>query len=392
MITPKQGLKLSFDNTAVAFSSKSDKELKWAERLFKLIGNNFMVKLGKWLTNFALAIHLPIKGIVKKTIFAQFCGGETIPECEATIQSLHEYNVGTILDYSVEGKTTNKQFDQTTNELLKAVEKAHGDKRVPFSVFKVSGLGSFKVLEKKIEDQKDDKEFLKILDRVDQLCKASFETNTPIFIDAEESWIQATIDWIAEMMMVKYNKEKPIVYNTAQMYRHDRLDYIKELHQRANKQGFKLGLKIVRGAYMEKERARAKEKGYESPINKSKEETDSLYNQALEYCMNNLNDIAICAGTHNEQSSIYLTELMGQHDVALDDKRVYFSQLLGMSDHISFNLSNANYNVAKYVPYGPIKEVIPYLIRRAEENTAVAGQTSRELNLISKEIKRRKSS
>lgn len=383
-------MNVSFDNTEIAFSSKTDKELKWAHKLFQLIGNNCLVKIGSWGSSLALKIGLPIKGIVKKTIFAQFCGGETIEECSNTIKHLGNYNVGTILDYSVEGKTTNTEFDQTCEELLNVIKKANGDDNVPFSVFKISGLGSFSVLKKKIINQKEDDDFAKILDRVDQLCQASVKANTPIFIDAEESWIQNTIDWIAEMMMEKYNKKSIIVYNTAQLYRHDRLNYIKELHKRAQDKQYNIGLKIVRGAYMEKERERAKEKGYSSPINPTKEATDILYNEALAYCIENIDTIAICAGTHNEQSSLYLAELIEQKGLTKNHPNLYFAQLLGMSDHISFNLSNANFNVAKYVPYGPIKEVLPYLIRRAEENTSVAGQTSRELKLISKEISRRK--
>ncbi len=381
---------LSFENTEIAFSSKSNAQLKWAHKLFKLIGNNSLVKLGKWGANFALTVGLPIKGIVKKTIFAQFCGGETIKECENTIKHLANYGIGTILDYSVEGKKTNKEFDETCNELLAVIEKAANDPKIPFSVFKVSGIGLFSILEKKIKDQKSDPEFNKILDRVDQLCKASYEAKTPILIDAEESWIQNTIDWIADLMMEKYNKQEAIVFNTVQLYRHDRLDFIKESHQKAIKNNYFLGLKIVRGAYMEKERLRAKEKGYQSPINPTKQASDSLYDNSLIYCIKNIKDIAICAGTHNEQSSLFLTELIRKHQIEINDKRIYFAQLLGMSDHISFNLSDAGYNVAKYVPYGPIKEVIPYLIRRAEENTSVAGQTSRELSLIKKEISRRR--
>lgn len=382
---------LSFDNTEIAFSGKTDKELKWAQRLFKLIGKTTIVKIGEWATKLALNIGFPIKGMIKKTIFRQFCGGETIKECELTIKELHKYNIGTILDYSVEGKTTNKEFDETCTELLHVIEKAKGDERVPFSVFKVSGLGAFSVLEKKIVDQKEDPEFLKIYDRVDQLCKASVEANTPIFIDAEESWVQGTIDWIANNMMAKYNKEKVIVYNTLQMYRHDRLEFLKQCHEDAKQNNYKLGFKIVRGAYMEKERERAAEKGYPSPINESKAKTDELYDEAIKYCLDYLEDIAICAGTHNEKSSLLLANMIEERKLSKDNPHIYFAQLLGMSDHISFNLSNANFNVAKYVPYGPVKEVVPYLSRRAQENTSVGKQTGRELSLIQKEINRRKS-
>jgi proline dehydrogenase len=381
----------SFDNTEIAFSGKSDKDLLWAKRLFKLIGNSTLVSFGEWGTKFALNIGLPIKGIIKKTIFKQFCGGETIGECEKTITHLAKYQIGTILDYSVEGKKTNEEFDLACEELLKAIEKANKDDRIPFSVFKVTGLGSFEILEKRISDQKNDPEFQKILNRVDQLCKASFNTKTPIFIDAEESWIQNTIDWIANQMMEKYNKEQIIVYNTLQMYRHDRLDYLFKCFEHSKKNNYKLGLKIVRGAYMEKERERAEKMNYPSPINDTKQKTDDLYDKAIQFCLENYEYIAICAGTHNEKSSKLLADNISKLNIPKNHPNLYFSQLLGMSDHISFNLSHEGYNVAKYVPYGPVKEVIPYLTRRAQENTSVGTQTSRELGLIEKEIKRRKS-
>lgn len=381
----------SFNNTEIAFSGKSDKDLLWAKRLFKLIGNPSLVSFGEWGTKFALNIGLPIKGIIKKTIFQQFCGGETINECEKKISHLAKYKIGTILDYSVEGKKTNEEFDQSCEELLKAIEKANQDNRIPFSVFKVSGLGSLKILEKKIVDQKNDPEFKKIFDRVDRLCEASYKSKTPIFIDAEESWIQNTIDWIANSMMEKYNSKEVIVYNTLQMYRHDRFNYLLKCFDHAKKHNYKLGLKIVRGAYMEKERERASKMNYPSPINDTKKKTDELYDKAIEFCLGNYQDIAICAGTHNEYSSMLLADSIEKLNIPKDHPHIYFSQLLGMSDHISFNLSHAGYNVAKYVPYGPVKEVIPYLTRRAQENTSVGTQTSRELGLIEKEITRRKS-
>lgn len=385
---------LSFDNTEIAFQSKSNAELNRAHKLFKLVSSNSLVAFGKWATNVALAIHLPIKGIVKKTIFKQFCGGETVEECDKAIQDLWKYNVGTILDYSVEGKEGDEDFDNTCAEILRTVKRANTEIAIPFSVFKITGITSFSLLEKlntgatltKEEGRKKEE----LLSRVDRICKSAFEADTPVFIDAEESWIQDAIDQIAEEMMAKYNREKAIVFNTVQLYRHDRLQYIKDVHSRAKEQRYKLGLKLVRGAYMEKERSRAEEKGYESPIQPNKEASDRDYNSSLDYCIENIEDFAICAGTHNESSSLYLTELMDKNGIEKNDSRIYFAQLLGMSDHISYNLSAAGYNVAKYVPYGPVKEVLPYLIRRAQENTSVAGQTSRELSLILKERKRRR--
>lgn len=379
---------LSFDNTEVAFSGKTNSELKWAHRLFQLIGNNALIKFGKVATNVALAIRLPITGIIKKTIFKQFCGGETVEECKTTITKLSDYGIGTILDYSVEAKSNDKELENTCQELERGVKLATNNPKIPFIVFKISGVATLSILKKCNEKECSEmEEYQKAHARVERLCKAAYEANTPIFIDAEESWIQNTIDRMAEEMMEKYNKEKAIVYNTIQLYRWDRMDYLKELDKKSKEKNYKVGVKLVRGAYMEKERERAKEKGYKDPIQPNKAATDRDYDLAVKYCVEN--GIALCAGTHNEDSSMKLTELITQNGLDKKDKKFYFAQLLGMSDHISFNLSQNGFNVAKYVPYGPVKEVIPYLIRRAEENTSVAGQTSRELSLISKEMKRR---
>ncbi len=386
---------ISFEDTKIAFSGKSDSDLNWSYRLFKLMAKAWMVKLGKVATNVAFAIRLPINGIIKKTIFKQFCGGESINDCQQKIEDLDQFNIGTILDYSVEGKTTIDDLEATKNEIIATIHKAKSLKAIPFSVFKVTGLSRFELLEKAnngVENltQPEKEEFSQVIQRVDKICKTAFEQDVPIFIDAEDSWIQDAIDRITDAMMAKYNKEHVIVYNTLQMYRHDRLDFLRKSHELAKSQGYKLGVKLVRGAYMEKERDRAEDMGYPSPIQPDKAATDRDYDLALEYMVRHLNDIAICAGTHNEKSSAYLAQLLEENNISKTHKHIYFAQLLGMSDHISFNLSHEGYNVAKYVPYGPIREVMPYLIRRAEENTSVAGQTGRELSLIVKEKKRRK--
>lgn len=386
---------ISFDNTQIAFESKTDRDLNRAYRLFKLIGNRNLVKLGKPATNIALKLGLPIKGIIRKTIFAQFCGGETIDECEATIDRLGKFGIGTILDYSVEGKTSNEDFEHTTNEIIATILKGEKNEYIPFAVFKVTGISRFGLLEKAnngVErlNESEKKEYNQVIERIDRICKTGFEKNVPVFIDAEETWIQDTIDRITYEMMLKYNKEKAIVYNTVQMYRHDRLEYLKKEIEQAKKDGIQYGVKLVRGAYMEKERTRASEKGYPSPIQPDKVTCDNDYNSALEFLVTEINHMALCAGSHNEKSSLLLTGLLSKNAVSPSDKRIYFAQLLGMSDHISYNLSKHGFNVAKYVPYGPIREVMPYLLRRADENTSVAGQTGRELSLIIKERARRK--
>jgi proline dehydrogenase len=386
---------LSFENTEVAFSGKSQNDLNRSYWLFKMVSNSGFVNLGKSLTTFALKMHLPIKGLIKSTIFKQFCGGETIEECNRTIAELEKFHIGTILDYSVEGKETESDFDSCMTETIATIAKAQKSSSIPFCVFKVTGLARFALLEKVSSSLSsltpdEQKEYGRVQLRVSTICKAAHDAGIPLFIDAEESWIQQAIDNLANQMMVLYNKEKAIVYNTFQLYRKDRLAYLKHSCQLAVDGNYFLGAKLVRGAYMEKERARAAEKGYPSPIHDTKNHSDVDYDAAIVFCTEHLDRIALCAGTHNEASSMKLAELMQKKNIQPTNKHVYFSQLLGMSDHISYNLANAGYNVAKYVPYGPVREVLPYLIRRAQENTSVKGQTGRELSLIIKEKERRR--
>lgn len=385
---------ISFDNTEIAFSGKSSKDLNRAYWLFKIVASPSIVKFGKWATPLALKMHLPIKGAIKNTIFNQFCGGESIEESIKTSNDLAKFNIKTILDYSIEGKTSEEDFDKTVEEIIATIKKGEANENIPFAVFKMTGICLFELLEKtnnSIENisENDKVEYAKLLDRVDKICKAAFDCSIPVFIDAEETWIQNGIDRIAQQMSLKYNLKQTIVFNTVQMYRHDRLAFIESeiAHSQAN--NYFLGLKIVRGAYMEKERNRADKFGYSSPIQPDKKSCDRDYNSALELCIRNIENTSICAGTHNEESSLFLTELLKKYNLKENDSRIYFAQLLGMSDHISYNLAFHGYLVAKYVPYGPINEVMPYLLRRADENTSVAGQTSRELSLIIKEKARR---
>jgi proline dehydrogenase len=385
--------KVDFNNTEVAFKQKSNGELKQAYWLFKLIGSNFLTQVGPPITNFMLNVGLPIQGVIKKTIFKQFCGGENITECENTIQQLHLGKVGTILDYSVEGEEEESVFDFTCEEIIRTIERADGDLRIPITVFKITGIGRFALLEKIDAKQELSEvelaEFERVKVRCEKICKTAFDRKVPVMIDAEETWIQDTIDGLAIDMMMKFNKETLIVYNTYQIYRHDKLASVKADYMLAKEVGFILGVKMVRGAYMEKERKRAEDMGYVSPIQPDKDATDRDYDETLRFCVENIDRIGFVCGTHNEQSSRLLTELIDAKGISHDHPHIYFAQLLGMSDNLSFNLSNAGYNVTKYVPYGPIKAVMPYLFRRAQENTSVAGQTSRELALISREKSRR---
>lgn len=386
--------KVSFDNTAIAFASRSNAELYKMYLLFKSMNSNTFVKIGGGLLNTALNLHLPVKFIVKPTIFRHFCGGENLHEAERAIKELGDYHIGAILDYSVEGEGNEESFNATRDEILRTVEKARGNPHIPFSVFKVTGLVDTRLLEKiqaRQELTADERgAFERGRDRVNAICKRCYEAEVRIFVDAEESWIQETIDNLTYEMMALYNKEKAIVYNTYQLYRHDRLDAIKRDYEQAVAGGYILGAKPVRGAYMEKERKRAQEQGYPSPINLTKQASDDLYNEALRFCMEHIGHISLCAGTHNEASCYLVMKLMQEHHIAPNDERVYFAQLYGMSDNLSYNLAKAGYNVAKYVPYGPVEAVMPYLLRRANENTAIAGQSSRELILIRKEMERRK--
>lgn len=384
---------LSFENTEIAFRSKSNSELKKSYYMFRLIGNPGFVNFGKVMTNLAIRLGIPIGWAIRKNIFRHFCGGENIAECAEATRILDQFHIGTILDYSVEGKESEKDFDRTRDETLQTIRTADGNPHIPFCVFKVTGIARFALLEKvnareKLSDE-EIAEWQRVRSRVDDICALAHKTGTPLFIDAEDSWIQDAIDGLVDEMMEKYNRDKAIVFNTVQLYRHDRLAFLKTSYQRAESQGYYLGLKLVRGAYMEKERARAAEKGYRDPIQPDKASSDRDFNAALDFCVEHINRIAICAGTHNEESSMYLVKKMQENGLAKNDKRIYFAQLFGMSDHISFNLADAGYNVAKYVPYGPIKDVVPYLIRRAQENTSVKGQTGRELSLIKKEMTRR---
>lgn len=388
---------INFSDTSIAFKHKSDKDLKRAHFLFRIMGSSFLVSVGKGLTNVGLALRLPINGIIKATIFKQFCGGETINEGVATSKELWKQKIGAILDYSVEGKTSSEDFEHATQEIIATISESKKNEAIPFAVFKVTGLIRFELLEA-INNGTDSlsevemKEYEESIERVNRICKAAFDNQVPLFIDAEDSWIQDGIDKMVHDMMLKYNKEKAIVYNTIQMYRHDRLDFMKKHMVWAKEVGIHYGVKIVRGAYMEKERERAAQKGYKDPIQPEKASCDRDFNAVIAFLLDdeNINQMAMCCGTHNEESSAYLAELMDKKNIAKTDSRIYFAQLLGMSDHISYTMADLGYNVAKYVPYGPIKEVIPYLFRRADENTSVKGQTGRELSLIKQELKRRK--
>ncbi|MGY6522776.1 MAG: proline dehydrogenase family protein [Mongoliitalea sp.] len=386
--------KISFENLEVAFASKSDAELKKMYLIFATVNNNLAVNVGTKLANWSFALGLPIKGIMKATMFGHFCGGESIEDCESSVKKLADYGIKTILDYSVEGKGDEASFEATKNEILRTIHRSAGDSNIPFAVFKVTGLGDFaimtKIQEKKVLSTAEQDAYDRMKKRVDELCKAAFEADTKILIDAEESWFQDVIDEMAYEAMSKYNREKCIVYNTYQMYRHDMLDRLKKAHAVASEKGYWFGAKLVRGAYMEKERDRAASKGYQSPIQPTKEASDKDYNAALTFCVENLSNMGLVSGSHNEQSNHLLAELIAEHGYDPQDDRLYFAQLYGMSDNISYNLAKSGYNVVKYVPYGPVEKVMPYLSRRAEENTSVAGQSSREFDLVRREINRRK--
>ncbi len=382
-----------FEDTETAFKLKSDSELERAYFLFKMIANEPLVKIGTAATRFALNLHLPVEGLIRSTVFDHFCGGVNESDCLPTVDNLYAAGVHSVLDYSVEGKEADTQFDKTKEKVIELTYFARDKEAMPFSVFKPTGLGRFKIWQKvtagEALNEAEQAEWERIEGRYDAICEVAFNCNVVLLIDAEESWMQDAADALAEQMMETYNREKPIVYDTLQCYRHDRLEYLKARHKRAKEKGYKLGFKIVRGAYMEKENERAEEKGYPSPICSSKQATDENFNAVVRYIMDHLEDIHLFMGSHNEQSSYLAMEIMEQKGLAKNDPRVWFGQLYGMSDHITYNMAAEGYNVAKYIPFGPVKDVMPYLIRRAEENTSVAGQTSRELTLLKKEKARR---
>ncbi|MEZ0540305.1 proline dehydrogenase family protein [Fibrella arboris] len=385
---------VSFEDTSIAFSSQSNFKLRKTYWLFALMNQGWLVKVGTFFIKLALKLQLPIKKLIKKTIFEQFCGGECIRDCEKTILNLHTAQVGTILDYSIEGEANEKCFDSTVLEILRTIERASESADIPFSVFKVTGLAETELLEAvQRGDELTESEqtaFERVRERVDTLCRRAYDRKVRIFIDAEESWIQDTIDKLAYEMMDRYNHERCVVYNTYQMYRWEMYDQLVKATELAREKGYYLGAKLVRGAYLEKERIRSHEDEYQDPIQATKEDTDRDFNRAIDFCLSNRDEVSICLGTHNEYSCQYTIAQMKRMGIAPNDPHIYFAQLLGMSDNISYNLANSGFNVAKYVPYGPVEAVMPYLFRRAEENKSIAGQSSREFTLVRSELERRK--
>lgn len=383
-----------FNNTENAFILKSDNELNRAYFLFKMIGNPTLVKIGTSLTNFALGLHLPVEGLIRKTVFDHFCGGVNEQDCLKVVDKMYTKGVSSVLDYSVEGKEEEEQFDAALAMTIRTIDFAKESHAIPFAVFKPTGLGRIDLYEK-IGAQlplssSEQNEWNRVVARFEKVCQYAYDKDVTILIDAEESWMQDAADDLVEKMMEKFNVNRALIFNTLQMYRWDRLDYLKGLHERAKVKGFHIGMKLVRGAYMEKEAKRAEEKGYKNPICPSKQATDDNFNAGVTYMMNHIDTMAIFAGTHNEDSSYLVMQLMAEKGLAKNDSRIWFGQLYGMSDNISYNLAAAGYNIAKYLPFGPVRDVMPYLIRRAQENTSVAGQTGRELSLIISERNRRK--
>lgn len=386
-------LPVNFENTEIAFRDQSNASLKQAYQLFRVMNSRTLVNIGKYLVNFAFAVRFPVEGIIRNTIYRHFVGGISIEDCSRTIARLARYKVDSILDYAQEGEESDDAFDATCREVIDTVEFASGHKEVPFSVFKITGVARFDLLAKVSGCQslttEERAEYRRVEERVEAIFRKGYELDVPVLIDAEESWIQPVLDDMVMNLMSRYNKEKAIVQNTYQMYRHDSIARIKQHHRMALEGGFKFGLKIVRGAYMEKERNRAAERGYPSPIQPDKPATDRDFDDIIRYFIAHLDSIDFMVATHNEESSLLLARLIDEYNLPRNHKGIYFSQLYGMSDHITYNLAESGYNVAKYVPYGAVKTMMPYLFRRAEENSSVKGQTSRELKMIRTEIKRR---
>ncbi|TDO28530.1 proline dehydrogenase family protein [Sediminibacterium goheungense] len=394
-------MNISFDNTQNAFAYKSDKELKSAKFLFSTMGYPWFVQLGTRLTPFIMKTGLPVHGIIRKTIFKQFVGGETLEETADIGATLGKYGVQVILDYGVEGKEGEESFDHATEEFIRVINYAATQTNIPFISIKVTGLARFALLQTLNEaprlrsgihdHEMEIDEWDRVRERMYTICEVAAEKGVGVLVDAEESWIQDPIDRLTMEMMELFNKEKVVVYNTIQLYRHDRLHFLKLSHQIAQQKGFLLGAKLVRGAYMEKERNRAREMGYPSPIQPDKEASDRDYDLAVRYCVDHINQISVIVASHNESSNLLAAQLLDQQGLAHNHPHIHFSQLFGMSDNITFNLAKEGFSVSKYLPFGPIRDVIPYLMRRAQENSSVSGQTGRELALIKRELSRRKS-
>lgn len=394
MLNLTNAFQLDFSNTEIAFADRSDKELKKTAWLFGMMNNQWLVGIGSKIGLAAIKLHLPfVQGAIKNTIFEQFCGGTTLLESQKTIDRLKNSNIKSILDYGAEAKEEETELNHTMNENLRSIEFAGPLDFVPLVSTKISGLGRFELLESVqagvafTEETKS--EYRSILRRLDAICTAAATKGMSVFIDAEETWVQDTIDHLAEMMMKRYNTERVVVYTTCQMYRHDRLQYLHELYERSQKEGYLLGVKLVRGAYMEKERDRAEEMGYSSPIQPSKEATDEAYNSALKFCLDHYDKIASCNASHNADSARFLATQMVERKIPRDHPNLMFCQLYGMSDNLTYNLAASGFNAAKYVVYGSVREVVPYLIRRAQENSSITGDMSREYRLVADELKRR---
>ena len=387
--------RIDFENLEIAFKDKSNAQLRQANMLFKVMNNAGMVKVGKHMVNLAFNIHFPIKGIIRNTIYKHFVGGVSIEDCSKTIENLAKRNVGIILDYAMEGEESEELFDASCAEIIRTIEFAHQNKNnVPFSAFKITGIGRFVLLAKKSDEaelsDEETEELERVYNRVDSIFRKGHDLGVPVLIDAEHSWIQPYLDKLVLEMMEKYNKEKAIVQNTYQMYRHDSCDRIKEHLKHATDKGVLFGLKIVRGAYMEIERTRAELLGYNSPIHPNKPATDKDFDNVIRHLIQQIDKVNLMVATHNEESTQLLVSKFSKYHLPVNHPNIYFSQLYGMSDHITFNLAAKGFNVVKYVPYGEVKTMMPYLFRRAEENSSMRGQTSRELQLIKQEIKRRR--
>jgi proline dehydrogenase len=401
---------ISFDNTENAFEYKSDRDLKRARLLFSSMSYQFLVKIGTKITPWAIRIGLPVKGIIRRTIFSQFVGGETLKETAAVAKTLGTYHVQVILDYGVEGGDNGEAgFDHSCEEFIRVINYAASQPNIPFMSIKVTGFARYGLLEKldhSVElnagslmkrytkaveslSEEEKSEWKRVHERMLKICRAASEKNIGVLVDAEETWIQDPVDVLTILMMEQFNKDKVTVYNTVQLYRHDRLQFLKDSLEAAEMRNFILGAKLVRGAYMEKERRRSIAMNYPSPIQVNKESTDRDYDKSLAFCMSHLDRIGLIVATHNESSNLYTTKLLDEQGLPHNHPRVHFSQLYGMSDNITFNLAKAGCAVSKYLPFGPIQDVVPYLMRRAEENSSVSGQTGRELGLINKEIERR---
>lgn len=378
-----------------AFSHYSISQLRRTKVLFKILQNPLVSWFSGFVPHIPILLRLPfVKSLIKHYIFSHFCGGEDWKEVHQSALKLQKQNILSSLDYSVECKQTEQDYETTKKVLLNVLEEAKNLSHIPFCVLKITGLGRFALLEKIHNGQtlsdNEKAEWQRVQSRFDSICEKAVDCNTKLLVDAEESWIQKPIDNIVKRAMKRHNQNEPMIYNTYQLYLKAKYEQLKTDWEKAKEKGYILGSKLVRGAYMEKETKRAVKMHLPNPIQPSKAKCDQDFNDSLKFCLKHIDDFGIYIGTHNIESTQKARQLMQEYGIAKSDERVFFSQLLGMREILSYELAQQDYLVSKYTPFGKIAEVIPYLLRRIQENSSVKDQLNDEIKVITRELENQK--